>query len=70
MMGRREEAVVVFERVLSVRNDLGLLSEEYDVASGQLLGNFPQALSHLALVSTALNLAKGGGPAKRRSGAS
>jgi GH15 family glucan-1,4-alpha-glucosidase len=56
MIGRRTEAVAQFERVLSVRNELGLLSEEFDPRTHQLLGNFPQALSHLALVNTALNL--------------
>ncbi len=68
MIGRREEAAEVFERVISVRNDLGLLSEEFDPETGQLLGNFPQALSHLALVNTAINLARANGPAHRRSG--
>ena len=67
MLGRREEAVAIFERALSVRNDLGLLSEEYEIGSGRLTGNFPQALSHLALVNTALNLARSEGPARRRS---
>jgi len=67
MLGRREEAVAIFERALSVRNDLGLLSEEYEIGNGRLTGNFPQALSHLALVNTALNLARSEGPARRRS---
>lgn len=67
MLGRREEAAATFERVLSVRNDLGLLSEEYEIERGRLIGNFPQALSHLALVNTALNLAQGDGPARSRS---
>lgn len=65
MMGRREEAVTQFERVLSVANDLGLFSEEYDVPSGQLAGNFPQALMHLAIVNTALGLC---GPTFQRGG--
>jgi GH15 family glucan-1,4-alpha-glucosidase len=42
--------------LLAVRNDVGLLSEEFDPASGRMLGNFPQAFSHLALVNTAYNL--------------
>src|SRR6185436_19618579 len=46
-----------FERLLELRNDVGLLAEEYDVAAGRQLGNFPQAYSHLALVNSALNLA-------------
>ena len=43
----------LFERVLSLRNDVGLLSEEYDVGTNRLLGNFPQAFSHVALINTA-----------------
>ncbi|CCD91580.1 Glycoside hydrolase 15-related [Bradyrhizobium sp. ORS 375] len=54
MQGRRDEARRTFERVLSVSNDLGLLSEEYDVGARRLSGNFPQALSHLSLIRTAL----------------
>ncbi len=65
MMGRREEAVTQFERVLSVANDLGLLSEEYNVPANQLAGNFPQALTHLAVVNTALGLC---GPTLQRGG--
>jgi len=56
MQGRREEAVEQFERVLAVANDLGLLSEEYNVPAKCLVGNFPQALTHLAVVNTALGL--------------
>ena len=56
----------MFERLLSVGNDLGLLAEEYDPKSGELRGNFPQALSHLSLVNTALNLTTHG-PAAIRS---
>jgi GH15 family glucan-1,4-alpha-glucosidase len=56
MQGRGEAARNTFERVLSVRNDLGLLAEEYNVPGRHLSGNFPQALSHLALVQTALHL--------------
>ena len=74
LLGRREEAQKMFERLLSLRNDLGLLAEEYDVASGRQLGNFPQAFSHLALIGTAQNLLGGHhGPAHsrpRRDGAS
>jgi GH15 family glucan-1,4-alpha-glucosidase len=54
MQGRREAARKDFERVLAVANDLGLLAEEYDVRAKRLAGNFPQALSHVALVRTAL----------------
>jgi GH15 family glucan-1,4-alpha-glucosidase len=56
MTGRRSEAQALFERLLRVRNDLGLLSEEYDVDRGRLCGNFPQAFTHLALVGTAHRL--------------
>ena len=59
MQGRAQAARDVFERMLAVRNDVGLLSEEYDIRSRRLTGNFPQALSHLALVSTALGLCRG-----------
>ena len=51
--GRRREAEALFERLLALRNDLGLLSEEYEPRSGRLIGNFPQAFSHLALVRSA-----------------
>jgi GH15 family glucan-1,4-alpha-glucosidase len=54
MQGRREAARKTFERVLAVSNDLGLFAEEYDVRARRFTGNFPQALSHLAIVRTAL----------------
>jgi GH15 family glucan-1,4-alpha-glucosidase len=54
--GRLEDAVTLYERLLSLRNDLGLLSEEYDPERGRLMGNFPQAFTHLALVETAFTL--------------
>jgi len=53
LSGRREEGRALFERLLALRNDLGLLSEEYDPAQRHLLGNFPQALTHMALINTA-----------------
>jgi GH15 family glucan-1,4-alpha-glucosidase len=56
LSGRREEAVELFERLLALRNDVGLLSEEYDPRYGRLVGNMPQAFSHVPLVQTALNL--------------
>ena len=56
MQGKHDEAVEQFERVLAVANDVGLLSEEYDVPAKCLVGNFPQALTHLAVVNTALGL--------------
>ena len=65
LQGRRTEARTLFERLAGLANDVGLLAEEYDPESGRLLGNFPQAFSHLALIDTALNLA-GQGPVRRR----
>jgi GH15 family glucan-1,4-alpha-glucosidase len=56
LLGRRDEARALFERLLSLRNDLGLLSEEYDVDRKRLIGNFPQALTHIALINTAYML--------------
>jgi GH15 family glucan-1,4-alpha-glucosidase len=56
LMGRRDEARAKFEELLALRNDVGLLSEEYDTRSKRLLGNFPQALSHIALVNAAFEL--------------
>jgi GH15 family glucan-1,4-alpha-glucosidase len=67
MCGRRQDAVRLFERLLSLRNDVGLLSEEYDPRYRRLVGNFPQAFSHLALVNTASNLAHSEKPAEQRS---
>ncbi len=68
LMGREGDATGLFERLLALRNDVGLLSEEYDPEGKRLLGNFPQAFSHLALVGAAFNLTKGHeGPAQRRS---
>jgi GH15 family glucan-1,4-alpha-glucosidase len=55
-IGRRDEATVLFERLLRLRNDVGLLSEEYDSAAGRQLGNTPQAFSHVGLVNTARHL--------------
>ena len=67
MQGRDAEARELFERVLSVRNDVGLLSEEYDSVRGRLVGNFPQAFSHVSVIGTARNLSRGEvGPAERR----
>jgi GH15 family glucan-1,4-alpha-glucosidase len=66
MIGRRDEAEDIFERLLSLRNDLGLLAEEYDPRARRQLGNFPQAFSHVGLVNTANNLISTAGPAKQR----
>ncbi len=68
MLGRRDEATEVFERLLAIRNDVGLLAEEYDLEAGRQLGNFPQAFSHVCLINTARSLARGVGesPAGQR----
>ncbi len=68
LLGRGEEGQRLFERLLALRNDVGLLSEEYDVPTGRLVGNFPQAFSHIALVNTAQNLARPSKPAEQRAG--
>ena len=59
-LGRRDEARLLFERLLAITNDVGLLSEEYDPVGRRMLGNFPQAFSHVALVNTASNLGRPG----------
>ena len=56
LLGRKDDARRLFERLLTICNDVGLLSEEYDPKTGQLLGHFPQALSHIALINSAFNL--------------
>jgi GH15 family glucan-1,4-alpha-glucosidase len=66
LAGRYQEARALFERLLALANDLGLLSEEYDVDARRLVGNFPQAFSHVGLVNTARNLARAHGPAESR----
>lgn len=66
LQGRHEDARRLFEKLLALRNDVGLLSEEYDPAAKRFLGNFPQAFSHVALVNTALNLTRERKPAEHR----
>ena len=66
MIGRRDEAHELFERLLAMRNDLGLLAEEYDPVARRQLGNFPQAFSHIGIVNTANNLVSRSGPAEQR----
>jgi len=66
LQGRAAEARSIFERLLELRNDVGLLSEECDPETGTMLGNFPQAFTHVSLANTALNLASTAGPAHRR----
>jgi len=70
LQGRFDEARELFVRLLSLRNDVGLLAEEYDPLSKRQLGNFPQAFSHLALINTARNLMGAGGPVHQRSAGS
>jgi GH15 family glucan-1,4-alpha-glucosidase len=66
LMGREKEAREMFERLLSVQTELGLLAEEYDTSRGRLVGNFPQAFSHVGLINTARNLSPKIGPAEHR----
>ena len=70
LQGRIDEARELFVKLLSLRNDVGLLAEEYDPVAARQLGNFPQAFSHLALVNTARNLIGAGGPVHQRSSGS
>jgi GH15 family glucan-1,4-alpha-glucosidase len=70
LQGRHAEAREIFQRLLDLRNDVGLLPEEYDPKSRRFLGNFPQAFSHIGLIITARNLAMAGGPAQDRPGRS
>jgi len=66
LQGRYTEAREIFERLLTLRNDVGLLSEQYDPKARRLVGNFPQAFSHVGLINTARNLTQAGGPAEDR----
>ncbi len=67
--GRHDEATAVFERLLALRNEVGLLSEEYDPVTRRLVGNFPQAFTHIGLINSALNLAQPHtGPTRQRRG--
>ncbi|MHB8416013.1 MAG: glycoside hydrolase family 15 protein, partial [Acidiferrobacteraceae bacterium] len=66
LMGRKTDAQAIFERVLGVANDVGLLSEEYDPRAKRLVGNFPQAFSHVGVINTAVNLSVRTGPAVHR----
>jgi GH15 family glucan-1,4-alpha-glucosidase len=74
LQGKRDEAQTIFERAIKVRNDLGLLSEEYDTTEKRLIGNFPQGFSHISLINSACSLAASQngqnqklGPAQHRS---
>jgi len=66
LQGRIDEGQELFERLLSLRNDVGLLAEEFDPRLSRQVGNFPQAFSHVALVNTAFNLTRAQGPAQQR----
>jgi GH15 family glucan-1,4-alpha-glucosidase len=70
LLGRRRDAQALFERLLALRNDLGLLAEEYEPRLGRQVGNFPQAFSHVALINTAISLASSHGAAQERAGPS
>jgi len=66
LQGREAEARALFERLLGLCNELGLLAEEYDPVAKRLVGNFPQAFSHVSLINTARNLRHVSGPASHR----
>lgn len=66
LLGRHVEAEKLFQRLIALCNDVGLLSEEYDPLSKQLVGNFPQAFSHVALINSALRLSRAAGPREQR----
>jgi len=68
LLGRRDDAGRLYDRLLALRNDVGLLAEQYDPRARRLLGNFPQALSHIALVNSACNLSQAGRSARLRAG--
>jgi GH15 family glucan-1,4-alpha-glucosidase len=65
-VGRQGDADKMLKRLLSIRNDLGLLAEEYDTVNGRLIGNFPQAFSHVGLINTCFNLTRAHRPAEQR----
>jgi GH15 family glucan-1,4-alpha-glucosidase len=68
LIGRSADAQRLFERLVGLCNDVGLLGEEYDTGAQRVVGNFPQALSHIALVNTAHNIASATKPCEQRSG--
>jgi len=70
MLGRNQDARRLFERLLALRNDVGLLAEEYDPKAKRQLGNFPQAFSHIALVNAAFDLTRASTPGQQRAGSS
>ena len=66
MQDRHAEAQQLFEKLLSCRNDVGLLAEEFEPLTGRMLGNFPQAYSHVGLINCALSLSRQKGPVEER----
>jgi GH15 family glucan-1,4-alpha-glucosidase len=66
IVGRVNDARALFERLLALSNDVGLLPEECDTKGHRMVGNFPQAFSHVALVNTAHNLSRATKPAQQR----
>jgi GH15 family glucan-1,4-alpha-glucosidase len=68
LLGRHADARALFERLVALTNDVGLLAEEYDGQTGRMVGNFPQAFSHVALINAAHNLSRGEKPAEQRAG--
>ena len=66
LQGRYPEAIALFDHLSGLANDVGLLSEEYDPVAKRLVGNFPQAFTHVSLINTALNLTAPRGPAEQR----
>ena len=68
LLGRGAEARRLFKRLIGLCNDVGLLAEEYDIGARRMLGNFPQALSHIALINTAYNISHRMKPGEQRSG--
>ena len=65
MQGRQADAKALFDKLIALRNDVGLLSEEYDPRAGRMTGNFPQAFSHTAMIGSAMNMIERG-PANAR----
>ena len=66
LMGRQADARALFERLLSLCNDVGLLAEQYEPRAGRMLGNFPQAFSHIGIINAALNIHRSQQPAQQR----
>lgn len=69
LIGRRDDAAALFERLLALTNDVGLLAEEFDVSLNRMTGNFPQAFSHIGLINTAFNLTRSQKPNEQRANA-